>query len=114
VRAVETKSRYDETRQHYVAESQNVSVNGLLRFEEQVMSQRTNSQRSYPLEFVAPERSKTQSCNCNRDGTSVAPMSLVIARGLLKPPCLVIRNAAETSTSEYLRKCRKTKKEKHT
>ena len=33
VRAVETKSRYDETRQHNVAESQNVSVNGFLRCE---------------------------------------------------------------------------------
>ena len=49
VRAVEDKSRYDETCQHKVAESQNVSVNGFLRFEEPLMSERRSSQPSYPL-----------------------------------------------------------------
>jgi len=37
------------------------------------------SRRSYPLESVAAERSRAQSSNCNRDGTSVAYMCEVAA-----------------------------------
>ena len=38
------------------------------------------SRRGYPLESLAAERSRTQSSNCNRDGTSVAYMCEVAAR----------------------------------